>query len=33
MSELIPVGAKVTSANPGEKELYDVLKAAVDRNK
>ncbi len=33
MSELIPVGARVTSSNAAEKELYDVLKAAVDRNK
>lgn len=33
MAELIPVGPRVTSANPGEKELYDILKAAVERNK
>jgi len=33
MNELIPVGAKVTSANAGEKELFEVLKSAVDRNK
>ena len=33
MSELVPVGPRVTSSNAGEKELYDILKAAVDRNK
>lgn len=33
MSELIPVGPRVTSSNPGEKALYGILKAAIDRNK
>jgi TRAP-type C4-dicarboxylate transport system substrate-binding protein len=33
MSELIPVGTRVTSSNPGEKQLYEILKDAVDRNK
>lgn len=33
MKDLGTVGARVTSAKPQEKELFDVLKAAVDRTK
>lgn len=33
MSKLVPVGARVTSSKPAEKELYGILKAAVERNK